>query len=453
MTYRTNKLTVNAWAKGKEDGKAKGGNIFFEGDRIWSYGRHYLMAKKLGNDFVLLKENKYSNTTSQHRGLVRRAIGSSATIIEVPCVDVKDDVVFGGNNRFFGNREDETRSQTGVLDNLDYLIKQVRKAVGSFHRARKRSKWRRVASAVDNMIQYLNRFNLWWTVNELQVLSDITTTATRMDGVPRRMAIDLVPKLISGVSHSKAASKAKSRRLKREEKTRENRRRRKKKEIEQEAIKKVKRLTDEEVQKQFDEWRQGQYVSIDFAARHPEVWTDVLNYFSERVAIREGTEGFEVMRWDGRGIARPTDEQVMRAFIMAHERREKGEGISWGVEGFKENYPMAAGLPFGECAEELNLHFGLHQTAEKQMAYNINKRGDLVQPAGNDTTLPFCELLRVAENKGWVITDHTGEYIMLVDDSDVEIWRPKKSGSQDETRDMGNGAPDTEDEESIFDVV
>jgi hypothetical protein len=64
------------------DGKrATGGNIFSEytyGEklRLYSYGRHFIIAVKLKNEskgiIYLLNGDRYSSTTSQHQTLTRR---------------------------------------------------------------------------------------------------------------------------------------------------------------------------------------------------------------------------------------------------------------------------------------------------------------------------------------------------------------------------------------------
>jgi hypothetical protein len=52
-------------------------NVFFEGNRIWSYGRHYLLAEfiknKQGQEAILINNEGYSVTTSKHISEVRQA--------------------------------------------------------------------------------------------------------------------------------------------------------------------------------------------------------------------------------------------------------------------------------------------------------------------------------------------------------------------------------------------
>jgi len=47
-----------------------GGNIFYESDLIYSYGRHYLLGKKVGG-VLYVNATRYSVTTSKHAALLR----------------------------------------------------------------------------------------------------------------------------------------------------------------------------------------------------------------------------------------------------------------------------------------------------------------------------------------------------------------------------------------------
>jgi len=60
--------------------KGKGSNIFIEGDTIYSYGRHFAMAKRHGYNSYLFTTRGYSNSTAKHLSHLRRAL-SGATLI------------------------------------------------------------------------------------------------------------------------------------------------------------------------------------------------------------------------------------------------------------------------------------------------------------------------------------------------------------------------------------
>ena len=68
---------AHAWVYGDEDYSCRGGNIFGEGDKIYSYGHHFTIAKKMlvkGKPVVLMNNSYYSSSTSKHQSLVRQAI-------------------------------------------------------------------------------------------------------------------------------------------------------------------------------------------------------------------------------------------------------------------------------------------------------------------------------------------------------------------------------------------
>ena len=75
---KTNQEVADAWAMGYS---AKSGNMFTDGETIYSYGYHFPIAKRV-NGHVLFNRTYYSATTSKHQSHVRRAIRYSNVI---PC--------------------------------------------------------------------------------------------------------------------------------------------------------------------------------------------------------------------------------------------------------------------------------------------------------------------------------------------------------------------------------
>ena len=81
--FVTNEGVINAFVNGlSNEGKNTNKSIFFEGDTIFSYGKHYAMAKKVGSIF-LVNDTKYSNTTSKQISILRRNLPSFAVEIMV----------------------------------------------------------------------------------------------------------------------------------------------------------------------------------------------------------------------------------------------------------------------------------------------------------------------------------------------------------------------------------
>jgi hypothetical protein len=97
------------------------GNIFFDGDTIYSYGTHFPIARhvtsKSGRRAVLFTTRRYSVTTSGHCSSVRQAIPSGTTVFSVP--NVGD--TWGGVNH---------------EANLQSLIDESQNSLGKARRAR-----------------------------------------------------------------------------------------------------------------------------------------------------------------------------------------------------------------------------------------------------------------------------------------------------------------------------
>lgn len=64
----------NVFANQTQDfGRNGSGNVYFDGDTIYSYGRHFPIAKIVGC-MALYNLNGYSNTTAHHKSDVYRAL-------------------------------------------------------------------------------------------------------------------------------------------------------------------------------------------------------------------------------------------------------------------------------------------------------------------------------------------------------------------------------------------
>lgn len=50
----------------QEEGRTSSGNVFFEGTRIWSYGRHYLLGNFINTSTIIINDIGYSSTTGKH---------------------------------------------------------------------------------------------------------------------------------------------------------------------------------------------------------------------------------------------------------------------------------------------------------------------------------------------------------------------------------------------------
>jgi hypothetical protein len=53
--------------------EGRAGNIFFEGNRIYSYGYHYLLGEFIGPEIIVINNTGYSNSTSKHINILEQA--------------------------------------------------------------------------------------------------------------------------------------------------------------------------------------------------------------------------------------------------------------------------------------------------------------------------------------------------------------------------------------------
>jgi hypothetical protein len=49
------------------------GSVFFDGDKIYSYGRHYLLGEFINDTTIIINDKGYSSSTGRHIGMLRSA--------------------------------------------------------------------------------------------------------------------------------------------------------------------------------------------------------------------------------------------------------------------------------------------------------------------------------------------------------------------------------------------
>lgn len=103
--------------------KFRHNSIFAEGDKLYSYGHHYVAAKKHGFGVYLINSTSYSVTTALHTSNIAYSLGNRGfTTVHVPDCKVEN----FGNNRRLWLRETKKRLQKcqkrAVVDIWDELI-------------------------------------------------------------------------------------------------------------------------------------------------------------------------------------------------------------------------------------------------------------------------------------------------------------------------------------------
>lgn len=83
----TNNEIVRKFAEGAIKGKNDAGSIFIDGERIYSYGYHFVIAERTGAKTANVTKAKRSVTTSGHTTLVRSTLHNYGyTITEVDSI-------------------------------------------------------------------------------------------------------------------------------------------------------------------------------------------------------------------------------------------------------------------------------------------------------------------------------------------------------------------------------
>jgi len=80
----TNQQVARAFAEGKETGKSL--HMFIEGDTVYSYGKHFPIARRVGEKKVNFTNEKNSSSTNRQKSLVLQELNKAG--IEVIPVDM-----------------------------------------------------------------------------------------------------------------------------------------------------------------------------------------------------------------------------------------------------------------------------------------------------------------------------------------------------------------------------
>lgn len=118
-TVFDNAMVAHVWAQNTQyEGRSHNGQFFFEGRRIFSYGRHFLAGLILADGAYLVNSDTYSITTGRHMNYVRSAIRSSAVRMYVASLTRIGE--FFDSEGVLTNRAGLIRFLSGVNDLGDY---------------------------------------------------------------------------------------------------------------------------------------------------------------------------------------------------------------------------------------------------------------------------------------------------------------------------------------------
>lgn len=136
-----NSMVAHLWANEKRE-SANGSNFYFEGESIYSYGRHFevgrIVRNKRGEKAYLINDTYYSSTTSKHQYYVREAIPTGSKVFSV------------GYNM----------SNTGNMAFVTSGLESIKDAIEKYKKARTELPYQNVWGAFKNLMGYIEFFDM-----------------------------------------------------------------------------------------------------------------------------------------------------------------------------------------------------------------------------------------------------------------------------------------------------
>lgn len=136
-----NSMVAHLWANEKQE-SANGSNFYFEGESIYSYGRHFeagrIVRNKRGEKAYLINDRYYSSTTSRHQYYVREAIPTGSKVFSV------------GYNM----------SNTGNMAFATSGLESIKDAIEKYKKARTELPYQNVWGAFKNLMGYIEFFDM-----------------------------------------------------------------------------------------------------------------------------------------------------------------------------------------------------------------------------------------------------------------------------------------------------
>lgn len=136
-----NSMVAHLWANESQE-SANGSNFYFEGESIYSYGRHFevgrIVRNKRGEKAYLINDTYYSSTTSRHQYYVREAIPTGSKVFSV------------GYNM----------SNTGNMAFVTSGLESIKDAIEKYKKARTELPYQNVWGAFKNLMGYIEFFDM-----------------------------------------------------------------------------------------------------------------------------------------------------------------------------------------------------------------------------------------------------------------------------------------------------
>lgn len=136
-----NSMVAHLWANEKQE-SANGSNFYFEGESIYSYGRHFevgrIVRNKRGEKAYLINDIYRSSSTSKHQCCVRNAIPTGSKVFSV------------GYNI----------SNTGNMAFVTSGLESIKDAIEKYKKARTELSYRDIWGAFKNLMDYIEFFDM-----------------------------------------------------------------------------------------------------------------------------------------------------------------------------------------------------------------------------------------------------------------------------------------------------
>lgn len=136
-----NSMVAHLWANEKQE-SANGSNFYFEGESIYSYGRHFevgrIVRNKRGEKAYLINDIYRSSSTSKHQCCVRNAIPTGSKVFSV------------GYNM----------SNTGNMAFVTSGLESIKDAIEKYKKARTELSYRDIWGAFKNLMDYIEFFDM-----------------------------------------------------------------------------------------------------------------------------------------------------------------------------------------------------------------------------------------------------------------------------------------------------
>lgn len=137
-----NSMVAHLWANEKQE-SANGSNFYFEGESIYSYGRHFevgrIVRNKRGEKAYLINDTYYSSTTSKHQYYVREAIPTGSKMFYVEC-----NISYCIGNMIF----------------VTNMLESIKDAIEKYKKARAELSYRDIWGAFKNLMGYIEFFDM-----------------------------------------------------------------------------------------------------------------------------------------------------------------------------------------------------------------------------------------------------------------------------------------------------